>query len=161
MLTYEWERHALRAESERCRVVCARFSPVLAAEGGMLPKLEPVFRKGLGGRMGSGRQYWPWIHRRDAVRALQFALDTPALRGPMNVCTPHPPTQGEFAHVLADTLDRPARLPAPGWALRLLLGEKGTMLLASQRALPNQLKSHGFRWEYAELDRALADLVSA
>ncbi len=161
MLTYEWERHALRAESERCRVVCTRFSPVLAAEGGMLQKLEPVFRKGLGGRLGSGRQYWPWIHRRDAVRALQFALDTPALRGPMNVCTPNPPTQGEFARTLAETLDRPARLPAPAWALRLLLGEKGTMLLASQRALPNQLKAHGFRWEYAELDRALADLISA
>ncbi len=159
MLTYEWERHALRAESDRCRVVCARFSPVLWPGEGVLGKLLPVFRKGLGGRFGNGRQYWPWIHRRDAVRALQFALDTPALRGPMNVCTPNPPRQGEFARTLAEAVDRPARLPAPGFALRLLLGEKGVMLLASQRALPNQLKAHGFQWEFPELDRALADLV--
>jgi len=160
MLTYEWERHALRAESDRCRVVCTRFGIVMAAEGGALAKILPLFRKGLGGRLGSGKQYWSWIHRRDAVRALMFALDTPALRGPVNVTTPHPPTQAEFTAALADALDRPARLPAPAWALRLALGEKASMLLASQRAVPNQLKAHGFRWEYAELDRALADLVA-
>lgn len=160
ILCHEWERSAMRAESERCRVVCLRFGVVLARDGGALPRLLPLFRRGLGGPLGHGRQYFAWIHLQDAVRAVLFALDTPAVRGPVNVTTPNPPPQREFAQVLGAAVGRSARWPTPAWVLRLLLGEKGRMLLRSQRAVPNRLKAHGFRWEFADLDRALTDLLS-
>ncbi|HOX25355.1 MAG TPA: TIGR01777 family oxidoreductase [Candidatus Krumholzibacteria bacterium] len=159
MLCYEWERQAVRADNERCRVVCLRFGVILAAEGGALPKLVALYRRGLGGPLGSGRQYFPWIHLRDAIRAIVFALDTPAIRGPLNVTTPNPLPQVEFARTLASALGTWARMPAPDWALRLALGPKAQVLLLSQRAVPNRLKALGFRWEFPELDRALADLV--
>ncbi len=159
MLCYEWERNAQRAESERCRVVCLRFGMILAAEGGALPRLLPIFRRGFGGPIGNGRQYVPWIHLHDVVRAILFALDTAAVRGSVNVTTPDPPSQAEFASELADALGRSARWITPAWILRLGLGKKAQLLLDSQRAVPNKLKAHGFRWKYAELDRALADLV--
>lgn len=159
ILSHEWERSAMRAESERCRVVCLRFGMILAAEGGALGKLLPLFKRGLGGPLGNGRQFMPWIHLRDVVRTILFALETPALKGPVNVTTPHPPRQREFATALGSALGRSARLPAPAFALRLLLGEKSQLLLHSQRAVPNRLKACGFRWEFADLERALADLV--
>ncbi len=161
MLCYEWERNAMRAESERCRVVCLRFGVILAREGGALPKMLPVFRRGLGGPLGSGRQYFPWIHLDDAVRAILFALDTEAVRGPVNITTPNPPTQAEFATALGRAVGRSARMPAPSLALKLLLGEKARLLLQSQRAVPNRLKAMGFRWNLGELDKAFADLVDA
>jgi uncharacterized protein (TIGR01777 family) len=161
MLCYEWERNAQRAEHEACRVVCLRFGVILSRDGGALPKMLPAFRRGLGGPLGSGRQYFPWIHIRDVVRAMLFALDTPAVRGSLNITTPDPPQQIEFARALAAAVGKSARLPAPAWVLRLLLGGRSQLLLHSQRAVPNRLKAHGFRWELGELDRALADLVPA
>jgi uncharacterized protein (TIGR01777 family) len=159
MLCYEWERNAQRADCEACRVVMTRFGLVLSTDGGALAAMLPAFQKGLGGRLGSGRQYWPWVHIKDVARAILFAIDTPTVRGPVNVTAPNPPQQREFARMLAEALDKPARLPAPAWALRLILGEKSRLVLHSQRAIPNQLKTHGFQWEYPELDRALADLL--
>ena len=160
ILSHEWERSALRAENERCRVVCLRFGMILAAGGGALAAMLPAFRRGLGGPLGGGRQYVPWIHLQDAVRAILFCLDTAVVKGPVNVTVPHPPRQREFAAALGAALGRPARLPAPAPLLRLLLGEKAQLVLASQRAVPNRLKAHGFRWEFGDLDRALADLVT-
>lgn len=159
ILSHEWERSALRAESERCRVVCLRFGMILARDGGALAKLLPIFKRGLGGPLGGGRQYQPWIHLQDAVRAILFALDNPTVKGSINVTTPHPPRQREFAATLGAALGRSARLPAPALVLSILLGEKSQLLLHSQRAVPNRLKTHGFRWEFADLDRALADLL--
>ncbi len=159
ILCHEWEQSARQVESERCRVVCLRFGVILDAAGGALPRLLPLFRRGLGGPLGHGRQYFPWIHLHDAVRTIVFALDTPALRGPVNVTTADPPRQRDFAAALGHALGRPARLPVPVWALRLLLGEKASVLLHSQRAVPNQLKRHGFRWQFGDLPRALSDLV--
>ena len=159
MLCYEWERNAMRAERERRRVVCTRFGVVLAAAGGALPVMLPAFRRGLGGPLGNGRQYFPWIHIHDVVRAILFLIDTPDVRGAVNVTTPNPPQQREFAQQLGEAVGKPARLRAPAWALRLLLGDKSQLLLQSQRAVPNRLKTHGFKWDYPELDRALADLL--
>jgi len=159
MLCCEWERNAIRADGERCRVVCLRFGPILAANGGALAKLLPVYRRGLGGPLGSGRQYFPWIHIRDAVRAMLFCLDTPEVRGPVNVTAPNPLPQYEFAQALGQALGKRARTPAPAWALRTLLGPKAQIVLHSQRAVPTRVKALGFRWEFAELERALADLV--
>ena len=159
MLCYEWERNAMRAESERCRVVCLRFGVVLAAEGGALAKMLPMFRRGLGGPLGNGRQYFPWIHLHDAVRAILFTLDTPAIRGAVNLTTSDPPSQAEFARALGVAVGKSARFAAPGWVLRTLLGEKAGLVLKGQRAVPNRLKALGFRWKFAELERALADVI--
>lgn len=159
ILCHEWEQSARQVESERCRVVCLRFGVILAAKGGMLGKLLPLYRRGLGGPLGGGRQFLSWIHLHDATGAILFALETPALKGPVNVTAPQPPRQREFAAALGSVLGRPARLPTPAWPLRLLLGEKARLLLQGQRAVPNRLKTLGFRWRFGDLKRALDDVV--
>lgn len=159
ILCYEWERNALRAEREHRRVVLLRFGLVLAADGGALLAMMPAFNRGLGGPLAGGRQYLPWIHIRDAVRAILFAIENEEVSGPINITTPNPLQQREFASELGKALGKAARFPAPAWAVRMALGEKAKLVLYSQRAVPNQLKAKGFRWEYLELDRALEDLI--
>jgi uncharacterized protein (TIGR01777 family) len=136
-----------------------RIGVVLARDGGALSRMLTPFRLGLGGPLGSGRQYLPWIHMRDLIAAILFALDHPTLSGPVNAVAPDPPMQKAFARQLAQVLGRPAAIPAPAFALRLLLGEMAGMLLSSQRAVPNVLKSQGFRFEHGDLESALRDLV--
>jgi uncharacterized protein (TIGR01777 family) len=158
-LAVEWENTARKAEREGTRVVLLRIGVVLAREGGALPAMLGPFRFGLGGPLGSGRQYFSWIHLADLVGAILFALDTPDLAGPVNAVVPNPPTQKTFAAALGRALGRPAVLPAPVFALQLLLGEKADMLIKGQRALPNALRAHGFKFRWPELDTALADLI--
>lgn len=158
-LAVEWENAAREAESERVRVVLLRIGAVLDPDGGMLPRLAAVVRGGFGGRLGSGRQYVPWIHADDLVRAILFVLDQPALSGPVNAVVPDPPTQAQFVAALARTLGKPARLPAPAFAVRALLGRKAELVLASQRAVPNALRAAGFRFEHPDLEPALGDLL--
>jgi uncharacterized protein len=161
VLACEWERAALVADSERCRVVCLRLGVVLSPDGGALARLLPIFARGQGGPLGGGRQYFPWIHVRDLVRAIIFALDSPQVRGPINVSVPDPPRQREFARALGRAVGRSARLNTPAFLLRLALGQKAGMLLASQRMVPSALRSHGFHFEHTDLERALADLLGA
>lgn len=158
-LAVEWEHTALEAEREGVRTVLLRIGVVLAREGGALPVMLKPFRMGFGGPLGSGRQYFPWIHIEDLVRIIIFALERDDLSGPVNAAVPAPPTQAEFARELGAAVGKPARLPAPGFALKLLLGEKAAMLLASQRAVPAALRALEFKFTYDELDAALADLV--
>lgn len=158
-LAVEWENAAREAGSERVRVALLRIGAVLDPAGGMLPRLARVVGAGFGGRLGSGRQYVPWIHADDLVRAIVFVLDRPYLSGPVNAVVPDPPTQAQFVATLARVLGKPARLPAPAFALRLLLGRKAEIVLASQRAVPNVLRAAGFRFEHAELEPALVDLL--
>jgi len=158
-LAVEWENTARKAEREGTRVVLLRIGIVLAREGGALPAMSRIFKFGLGGPLGSGRQYFPWIHIADLVGAIVFALDTPTLTGPVNAVVPNPPTQRSFAAALGRALGRPAVLPAPAFALQMLLGEKADMLIKGQRALPNALRAHEFKFRWPELDAALADLV--
>jgi uncharacterized protein (TIGR01777 family) len=158
-LAVEWEHTALKAEREGARVALLRLGIVLAAEGGALAKMLPPFRLGLGGPMGSGHQYLPWIHLHDVARIIVFILDNDAVRGPVNAVVGDPPLQKDFASALGRALGKPSVMPLPAFVLRLMLGEKAALLLASQRAVPNALKAAGFRFEFAELDRALADLV--
>ncbi len=160
VLACEWERAALAADGDRCRVVCLRLGIVLARDGGALARLVPIFGRGQGGPLGNGRQFFPWIHVGDLVRAILFALDTPQVRGPVNVSVPDPPRQREFARALGRAVGRPARLSTPAFVLRLVLGQKASMLLASQRMVPSALRSHGFHFEYADLDLALANLLA-
>lgn len=157
----DWEAEAQAAEASGARVVRARFGIVLDAGGGALGQMLPLFRKGLGGPLGSGRQWFSWIHRRDLVEALLFCLDSHQIAGPVNCVAPHPVTNRELAQALGRTLKRPAFLPAPGLAVRLVLGEFGSVLLRSQRVEPSVLERAGFAFAHPDLDQALADILGA
>ena len=158
-LALEWEHSALKAAKENVRVVPIRVGVVLASDGGALAKMLPAFRLGLGGPLGSGRQYFPWIHIRDLARIILFALDKDRVKGPVNAAVPDPPRQKEFAAAVGRALGKPAFLPVPGWGLRTGLGELADVILSSQRVVPNVLRAEGFKFEFGELDKALADLL--
>jgi uncharacterized protein (TIGR01777 family) len=132
---------------------------MVLGHGGALAKLLPLFRFGLGGRLGSGRQWMAWIHLEDAVNLILFALDYGAIRGAVNATAPHPVTNEEFTGRLALELHRPAIFQVPAFALKLALGEMSEMVLASQRVLPTLAKSAGFRFQYPEIQAALANLL--
>lgn len=152
----QWEAEAERA-APHTRVVRLRTGLVLERAGGALPKMLPPFWIGAGGPVGSGRQYWPWIHRRDWVDLVRFVLRTPGVSGPLNATAPKPVTNREFATALGRALRRPALLPTPGWALSLLLGEMATgLLLSGQRAVPAKAERLGFTFAYRDADSALA-----
>jgi hypothetical protein len=156
-LCREWEAAARSAAEAGIRVVNLRFGVVLAAEGGALARMVPLFRLGLGGRLGSGRQWMSWISLRDAVAAILFAVETPALAGAVNLTAPQPVTNADFTHTLARAVRRPAVLHAPAIALRVLLGEMAReALLASQRVVPAKLTSAGFRFSHPTVDEAVA-----
>jgi len=156
-LCQQWEAAARPAADAGVRVVHLRFGVVLGPGPGALARMEPIFRLGLGGRLGSGRQWMSWISLTDALAAILFALDTPALAGPVNLTAPNPVTNAEFTRTLARQLHRPAVLPAPAFALRLALGEMaGETLLASARVYSSQLTQAGFRFAYPTITRALA-----
>jgi uncharacterized protein (TIGR01777 family) len=154
-LCEEWEAAAQPAVSAGIRVVNLRFGVVLGREGA-LAQMVPLFRLGLGGKLGSGRQWMSWISLDDAVAAILFALDTPSLSGPVNLTAPNPVTNAEFTRELARQLHRPALLPAPALALRLALGEMADeALLASARVLPAKLTAAGFQFTHPTLQQAL------
>lgn len=153
-----WEREALAIQSDRTRVVCLRIGVVLDAESGALSKLLPIFRAGLGGPIGNGRQYFSFIHMDDLLRAICFALAQPELRGPVNATAPHPVTNRELSTQLGQLVGRPAWLKVPALALRLFMGQRAQLLLSSQRVLPVALERAGFRFSYPTLGRALAEL---
>jgi hypothetical protein len=151
-----WEQEAMLAASDRTRVVCLRTGIVLEKDGGALPQMLPPFRFGAGGPVGSGRQYWPWIHRDDWIALVRWAIATPALSGAINATAPHPVTNAEFARALGRAMHRPAFMPAPGFALRLMLGEMAdALLLSGQNAVPAKATSGGFQFRYQHLDDAL------
>ncbi len=151
-----WEAQAVMASSPNTRVVCLRTGLVLAGSGGALPKMLPPFRLGLGGRLGNGQQYWPWIHHQDWLSLVRFIIDTPALVGPVNATAPNPVTNAEFTRELGRALGRPTYVPVPRLALRILLGEMAdSMLLSGQRALPVKAQHFGFRFTYPTVALAL------
>lgn len=156
----EWEAEALKAEALGIRVVLARIGIVLAKEGGALPKMMLPFKIGVGGRMGSGRQWMSWVTLADTVGSLRFAIENSAVRGAVNIVAPQPMRNAEFTLVLAKTMRRPALFPAPAFALRLALGEMAdALLLASQRVAPKKLEKLGYRFLHSELIGALVTLL--
>lgn len=158
-LCRDWESEARRAEGSR-RVVLLRTGLVLDPGNGALAPLMTPFRLGVGGPMGSGRQYWSWIHREDWVRLVIFAIDDSRARGAMNLTAPNAVTNRDFARALGRALSRPALLPAPAFALRLLLGEMAdAMVLSGQRVIPELATSLGFTFAFTDLDAALRDLL--
>lgn len=154
-----WEQEAHRAQEQGLRVVRLRTGVVLDPAGGALQRMLPPFRLGLGGPIGSGRQYVSWIHPRDLVALILLALDRPELRGALNGTAPEPVTNRELARGLGRVLHRPALTPVPGLALRGLYGQMATMLTSGVRALPARALVLGFSFEHPELDGALADLL--
>ncbi|MFY9940507.1 MAG: TIGR01777 family oxidoreductase [Silvibacterium sp.] len=155
-----WEAEASAASEAGIRVVHLRFGVVLAAEGGALGRMLPVFRLGLGGNLGSGRQWMSWIALNDVVRAIFYILDAGALRGPLNIIAPNPVTNAEFTRALGRSLHRPAMIPVPRFALRLAFGEMADeVLLASTRAVPDRLLQAGFTFELSNLDSALKAIL--
>ena len=155
----DWEKEALAAEAKGARVVLPRFGIVLDRDGGALATMIPAFRAFVGGSLGSGRQWFPWIHMQDLVSAFQFLIETPSLSGPFNFTAPEPVRNAELAKTLARKLHRPACMPAPAFIIKLVLGEFGEVLLASQRAVPQRLKEAGFTFTYPKLDAALEEIV--
>jgi uncharacterized protein (TIGR01777 family) len=160
-LAREWEREALAVQGDRTRVVLLRTGIVLDPREGALAKMLAPFRLFAGGPFGSGRQFMSWIHRDDWVSLARWAVETPGARGPLNLTAPGPVTNADFARALGRALKRPAILPAPGFALKLALGEMAApLLLYSQRVVPARALEGGFRFAHPDLDEALADLLS-
>jgi uncharacterized protein (TIGR01777 family) len=150
-----WEGEAMRAEALGLRVVRLRFGIVLAADGGALARMLPPFRFFIGGPLGNGRQWMSWIHRDDVTGIVLDTLTNDGYRGPVNVTSPQPVTNRDFAKALGAAVARPAVLPAPAPLLRLALGEMADMLLTGQRALPTVAQRLGYNFRYPQLTAAL------
>ena len=156
-LCVDWE-----AESQHAgvRTVNARLGIVAATEGGALPRLLLPFKLGLGGPIGLGRAWWSWIHIDDAVGAILYALEQQHVDGAINLTAPNPVRNSQFARALGRALRRPALMPVPPLALKLMLGEGASVLLASQRILPTRTLDLGYRFKFTDIDSALQDLVA-
>jgi uncharacterized protein len=156
-----WEGEAHRARESGIRVAEVRTGVVLARDGGALKKMLPPFKLGAGGPLGNGRQWFPWIHLDDTVGLFNFALTTPTLNEPMNATAPEIVTNAEFTKQLGKVLHRPALLPVPVFALRLLFGEMAVVLLGSSRAVPKAALAAGYQFTYPSLTPALENIVNS
>ncbi len=152
----EWEDSASPAAAGGVRIVNLRFGVIISKSGGALAKMLPIFQLGAGGNLGSGNQYMSWIDIEDAVRAIDFAINTNALAGPVNVVGPKPCTNAEFTSTLGKVLHRPTFLPVPSFGPRLLFGEMADeMLFSGAKVLPSKLEKNGFKFQYGDLESAL------
>lgn len=154
-LARDWEAAAEAMARAGSRVVKLRIGLVLGPGGGALSRMLPLFRWGLGGRLGTGRQWMPWIHLDDLVAMIRWIVENEAVHGPVNAVAPQPVRNSEFTARLAETVRRPALLPVPRLALRVALGEFGNSLCMSQRVIPRVAADAGFQWQFAELGTAL------
>ena len=159
-LCQEWEAATQKAP-HRCRVVVLRIGIVLGPDGGALGKMLPVFRLGVGGPVGSGRQWMSWIHRTDLCELVLAALADPAFRGVCNAVAPHPVTMGEMATSLGRIMGRPSLLPVPSPLLQALLGDGAMVVLKGQKVRSDVLKERDFNFAYPRLPEALEDVVRA
>lgn len=153
----DWEKEALAIHSEDTRVCLSRTGLVVGPGGGFLKRMLLPFKLGLGGRIGDGHQFMPWVHREDVVSALIWMLENHKASGAYNVVSPAPVTNREFTKELARTLHRPAVFPVPSTVLRVALGEMAGLLLTGQKALPKKLADEGFEFRYKDLGSALED----
>lgn len=154
-LVQEWEAAAQPAVDAGCPTAYARTGLVFAADGGALERVLPLAKLGLAGPLGSGKQWWSWITLADEVRALAFLVDHPEITGPVNLVAPQPDRQRDVMKVLGGLLHRPAVLPAPSIALKVVLGELAEDVLGSQRVRPGMLEAADFGWEHSDVQSAL------
>ncbi len=158
-LAVEWEASTREVEAWGIRRPIIRTGVVLSMEGGALPRMLPPFKLGLGGPLGSGRQWFPWIHMADEVGAILFLLDREDAHGPYNLSAPNPVRNEEFTRALGEILHRPTLFRVPAFALRLLFGEMATVLLEGQRAIPRRLLDEGYTFRYEDVRSALHALL--
>jgi uncharacterized protein (TIGR01777 family) len=159
-LSGDWEGEALKAREKGVRVVITRFGIVLGEKGGALGQMIPLFKKFIGGPLGSGQQWFSWIHIKDLAEAFVFLIKHPEISGPVNLCSPNPVRNRDLARALGKALNRPSFMPAPGFMIKLVLGEFGSVLLEGQRVIPRRLLDNGFVFQYPEIDRALQSIVT-
>jgi uncharacterized protein len=158
-LAKEWENEALKAEELGVRVVLLRFGIILAKEGGALPKMMLPFKYGLGGKLGSGRQWTSWITLQDVVAIIQAALRNESWKGPVNLVAPGAARNSDFTRVLAKVMHRPAIFAVPAFALRMAMGEMADTLLGGVRVAPKVLEQHGYRFLHPNLEEALKAIL--
>lgn len=158
-LCVDWEREALKATDKAKRVVITRFGIILGPSGGALGQMIPAFKKFVGGPLGSGKQWFSWIHMHDLLSAFQFVFDNNEIEGPVNLCSPNPVRNKTLAQALGEVLSRPSFIPTPALALKLVLGEFGSVLLEGQRVFPGKLQKCGFEFRHPEIKEALRQLV--
>ena len=156
----DWEWEALQALNKGPRVVLTRFGIVLDRDGGAMGKMIPAFRSYLGGPLGSGRQWFPWIHMHDLIYAYKFVIAEGQISGPVNFCAPQPVRNRELAEKLGQALGRPAFMPAPALLIKLLLGEFGRSLLSSQRVVPEKLQKSGYKFTFPDIKSAVDEIVN-
>ncbi len=159
-VTQAWETEALKACEKGARVVTTRFGIVLGEKGGALSLMSRFFKLFLGGPLGSGRQWFSWVHIKDLVGIFAFIIKHPEISGPLNACSPNPVRNKDLAKALGKALRQPSFLRAPAFAVRLLLGEFGTVVLKGQRVLPRRLLESGFVFQYPDIQSALKDILS-
>ncbi len=159
-LCQQWESEAKRATDSGVRVVLVRSGLILAREGGALPRMLLPFKMCVGGPLASGTQWMSWIHIKDELEAIGYAIEHDEIEGPLNLTAPNPVTNEEFSRTLARVLRRPAFFRVPGFVLQLLLGEMAeTLLLKGQRVLPKTLEQSGYQFSFSDLSGAFADLL--
>lgn len=158
-LCKSWEAFAMEAQDEKTRVCLLRTGIVLSSKGGMLSKILPIFKLGLGGIMGSGKQYISWIHIEDMVNIITHLLTHSQIRGPINMVAPRPVTNKEFSKTLAKTLNRPCIFKVPAGIVSLLMGEASTLIIDGQRAIPQKLEQHKYQFKYNEINSALISVL--
>ena len=158
-LAKAWEAEALKAQDLGVRVVVTRFGIVLGRDGGALGQMMPLFKKFLGGPIGSGVQWFSWIHQADHARAFRFIQENPQISGPVNFTAPNPVRNRDLAQALGRVLHRPSFMPAPEFMVRLALGEFADTLLTGQQVLPKRLLDAGFTFRFPTIDAALTDLL--
>ncbi len=155
----EWEKEASRANTLGARVVLTRFGVVLAKGGGALSKILPPFQMFMGGPLGSGQQWFPWVHRDDVTKAILFCCENKNMQGPVNVTAPDSVTMKEFCRTLGKVMHRPSIAAVPAFMLKLMLGEMADMLLEGQKVIPKKLQEAGYKFQYPKLEQALSQIV--
>jgi uncharacterized protein (TIGR01777 family) len=158
-IAVEWEGEALKAREKEARVVITRFGIVLGKKGGALGQMIPLFKKYMGGPIGSGKQWFSWVYIKDLAEAFVFLLKHPEISGPVNVCSPNPVRNKDLAKALGKALHRPSFIPAPGFMVKLFLGEFGSVILEGQRVIPRRLLESGFVFQYPDIDKVLQSVV--
>lgn len=159
-VTREWEAEALKAEPLGVRVILLRFGVVLGRDGGALKQMLPVFKRFLGSPLGSGTQWFSWIHAEDLVGIYLFLIEGKTVKGPVNCTAPNPVRNREFTRALNKVLGKPTLMPGvPGFMIKTLMGEFGSTLLKGQRVLPKVLLDRGFQFRFPEIESALKDLL--
>lgn len=158
-VSIDWEKEALQASAKGARAAVMRFGVILGPDGGAMAKLVPAFKMFVGGPLGDGNQWFPWLHLDDLMAAILYVLEHPEISGPLNFCAPNPVRNRELAQALGEVLSRPSIMPAPAFMIRLALGEFGDVFLGSQRTVPDKLLNHGFSFRYPEIKDAIKAVV--